>query len=118
MASAPSYPSYPSLLSFILFFGSSLTFLIHCLFRSYGNCGADIYFCDYLRYQLEYKAPAAPQLAQKIVQLLTDSKIPSKLDKHRNWDHGVFIPLKVMYPSADIPVVEVLCAHSNLIVQL
>jgi len=58
-------------------------------------------------YKLQYKAPAAPQLAQKIVQMLRSNNIPASLDKTRNWDHGVFIPLKVMYPNADIPVVEV-----------
>jgi len=58
-------------------------------------------------YKLEYLAPAEPQLAMRIVELLASGGIGSELDKNRNWDHGVFIPLKVMYPDADIPVVEV-----------
>lgn len=28
------------------------------------------------------------------------------LDQHRNWDHGVFVPLKLLYPDADVPVLE------------
>jgi len=56
-------------------------------------------------YELQYRAPAQPKLAAQIVQLLTNKGIPAKLDKKRDWDHGVFIPLKVMYPNADIPVV-------------
>jgi aromatic ring-opening dioxygenase catalytic subunit (LigB family) len=58
-------------------------------------------------YQLEYKAPAQPQLAKRITDLLNNNGIGSQLDTTRNWDHGVFIPLKVMFPKADIPVVAV-----------
>jgi len=58
-------------------------------------------------YKLEYKAPAAPHLAERITQLIKNNDIRASIDKKRNWDHGVFIPLKVMYPNADIPVVEV-----------
>eukprot|EP00026_Physarum_polycephalum_P012575 Phypoly_transcript_12897.p1 GENE.Phypoly_transcript_12897~~Phypoly_transcript_12897.p1 ORF type:complete len:314 (+),score=50.31 Phypoly_transcript_12897:116-1057(+) len=58
-------------------------------------------------YKLEYKAPAQPQLAKRITELLNNKGLSSELDTTRNWDHGVFIPLKVMYPNADIPVVAV-----------
>jgi len=58
-------------------------------------------------YELQYRAPAHPKLAAQIAKMLTDSNIPAKLDKKRDWDHGVFIPLKVMFPNADIPVVAV-----------
>jgi len=56
-------------------------------------------------YKLEYRAPTNPQLAAQIVQMLTNQGIPANLDKSRDWDHGVFIPLKVMFPNADIPVI-------------
>jgi len=69
------------------------------LFYDYGGFPAHTY-------ELQYRAPAEPKLAARIVQLLTNNNIPAQLDKKRNWDHGVFIPLKVMYPNADIPVVE------------
>jgi len=58
-------------------------------------------------YKLKYNAPANPQLAQQIVQRLTGSGIDAALDKSRDWDHGVFVPLLVMFPEAEIPVVEV-----------
>lgn len=58
-------------------------------------------------YKLQYPAPAHPQLAQQIVQRLSNNKIDAVLDKSRDWDHGVFVPLMVMFPDADIPVVEV-----------
>jgi aromatic ring-opening dioxygenase catalytic subunit (LigB family) len=63
-------------------------------------------FPDYT-YKLEYRAPAEPNLAKRITEMLQSKGIGSELDKNRNWDHGVFIPLKVMYPEANIPVVEV-----------
>lgn len=59
-------------------------------------------------YKLEYRAPAQPQLAKRITEMLTSKGIGSELDLRRDWDHGLFIPLKVMYPDADIPVVEVI----------
>ncbi len=58
-------------------------------------------------YQLAYDAPGDPTLARRICTLLTDAGIPSRVDDEAGWDHGVFIPLKVMYPEADIPVVSV-----------
>lgn len=57
-------------------------------------------------YQLRYDAPGAPALAQQAAQLLRDAGFPAVLDPARGYDHGVFIPLKVAYPAADIPVVE------------
>lgn len=58
-------------------------------------------------YKLEYRAPGEPQLAKRITELLKNKGLQSELDMNRNWDHGVFIPLKVMYPEANIPVVEI-----------
>jgi aromatic ring-opening dioxygenase catalytic subunit (LigB family) len=63
-------------------------------------------FPDYT-YKIEYKAPAQPQLAKRIVELLNNKGIGGELDMTRGWDHGVFVPLKVMYPNADIPLVAV-----------
>ena len=57
-------------------------------------------------YQLRYDAPGSPALAQQIRDLLADAKFPVRLDPQRGWDHGVFIPLKLIYPDADIPVVQ------------
>jgi len=57
-------------------------------------------------YEIMYPAPGYPELAQKITSLLEQNNIPSGLEKERGFDHGVFIPLKLMYPAADIPVVQ------------
>ena len=55
-------------------------------------------------YELTYKAPGAPQLAQQAARLLTDAGIAATVDHQAPWDHGVFIPLKVAFPEEDIPV--------------
>lgn len=56
-------------------------------------------------YQLQYPAPGQPPLAQQATSLLQQAGLPAQVDPHYGWDHGVFIPLKVMYPDARIPVV-------------
>lgn len=58
-------------------------------------------------YQLKYPAPGSPRHAERIAQLLTKAGIASKYDTERGFDHGVFIPLKVAFPDADVPIVQV-----------
>ncbi len=57
-------------------------------------------------YDLRYDAPGEPALAEHAAQLLRDAGLKAYVDTERGWDHGVFIPLKVAFPDADIPVVE------------
>ena len=57
-------------------------------------------------YQITYPAPGNPELAEKIQKLLKESGIESRLDEHRGFDHGLFIPLKIMYPDALIPCIQ------------
>lgn len=57
-------------------------------------------------YELRYPAPGEPQLASRIVDLLKQHQIPAGEDPNRGLDHGAFIPLKLMFPNADIPVVQ------------
>jgi 4,5-DOPA dioxygenase extradiol len=64
-------------------------------------------------YQYQYPAPGNPLLATKIQSLLTEHGLKSELDDQRGYDHGVFIPLMIMYPEANIPVVCV-SLHSSL----
>jgi aromatic ring-opening dioxygenase catalytic subunit (LigB family) len=56
-------------------------------------------------YALTYPAPGDPELAARIAARLADAGIAHRLDDQHGWDHGVFIPLKVMAPDADIPLV-------------
>jgi aromatic ring-opening dioxygenase catalytic subunit (LigB family) len=57
-------------------------------------------------YRLEYPAPGNPELAHQIGALMTAAGLPFGEDDTRGYDHGVFIPLKVMLPEADIPIVQ------------
>lgn len=60
---------------------------------------------SYCNYQLSYPAFGVPALAEQIGQLLTETGLNNKQDTSRGFDHGVFIPLKLMFPDTDIPVV-------------
>jgi aromatic ring-opening dioxygenase catalytic subunit (LigB family) len=57
-------------------------------------------------YELTWPAPGSPELAERIVQLLAAARIEADRDETRGFDHGVFIPLKLSYPDANIPTVQ------------
>ena len=58
-------------------------------------------------YRLAYPAPGAPDVAQRIRELVAAAGRPSADAPERGLDHGVYIPLLCMYPAADIPVLQV-----------
>jgi 4,5-DOPA dioxygenase extradiol len=58
-------------------------------------------------YQVQYAAPGAPQLAEQVRKLLHSPATPVYDDPNRGLDHGAYVPLKEMYPDADIPVLQV-----------
>jgi len=62
-------------------------------------------------YELTHLAPGDPALAADIDALLTGAGIDHLLHPNRGWDHGVFIPLKVMDPEACIPIVAMSVRH-------
>ena len=57
-------------------------------------------------YALTWPAPGAPAVAARVRALLEAAGIPSRDDPDRGFDHGVFIPLKVAFPDATIPTVQ------------
>ena len=63
-------------------------------------------------YTITYPCPGEPALAGELYRLLKASGIEVKLDQERGLDHGVFVPLKIMYPAADIPCVQLSLLHS------
>ena len=58
-------------------------------------------------YALRYPAPGAPALAERARGLLADAGIAAAVVTQRGYDHGTFIPLKVAFPDADVPVLQV-----------
>ncbi|UTV31001.1 DODA-type extradiol aromatic ring-opening family dioxygenase [Photobacterium atrarenae] len=57
-------------------------------------------------YRLRYPAPGSPQLAGEIGARLSQAGLDCQPDPGQCFDHGVFVPLKLMFPEADIPVVQ------------
>jgi len=58
-------------------------------------------------YKIKYPAPGDPKLAEDAFSLLNEHGFNSVLDEKRGFDHGMFVPLKIMYPEANIPCVQV-----------
>jgi aromatic ring-opening dioxygenase catalytic subunit (LigB family) len=56
-------------------------------------------------YHLQYPAPGSPALARRVRDLLEVAGIASRDDPQRGFDHGTFVPMSLMYPEADVPVV-------------
>jgi aromatic ring-opening dioxygenase catalytic subunit (LigB family) len=57
-------------------------------------------------YEVQYPAPGAPDVAAQVTALLEQAGIPVAQDAQRGFDHGTFSPLAVMYPQANIPVLQ------------
>lgn len=57
-------------------------------------------------YELKYPAPGSPALAARIQALLGQAGITSGADATRGLDHGVFVPFKLIFPDADVPIVQ------------
>ena len=63
-------------------------------------------------YRLTWPAPGDPELAERVAGLLSQAGLPAGLNANRGFDHGVFVPLKVAFPEAKIPVVTLSLAAS------
>lgn len=57
-------------------------------------------------YQVKYPAPGAPLLAGRVRELLRGAKTDFTDEAARGLDHGAYVPLKCMYPNADVPVLQ------------
>lgn len=57
-------------------------------------------------YQLLYPCPGAPALAEELVERLRGADVPAQIEPARGLDHGVWVPLHILYRKASIPVVE------------
>ncbi|MDF1798674.1 MAG: class III extradiol ring-cleavage dioxygenase [Planctomycetota bacterium] len=57
-------------------------------------------------YAVTYPCPGNPPLARAVAARLADAGLDARLDGARGFDHGLFVPLKLMYPEADIPCIQ------------
>ncbi|WP_291686897.1 class III extradiol ring-cleavage dioxygenase [Bradyrhizobium sp.] len=57
-------------------------------------------------YELRYPAPGTPAVAARASDLLRADGIACRVDRSRGLDHGAWVPLLLMYPQADIPVLQ------------
>ena len=62
-------------------------------------------------YELTYPAPGDPALADRIAAMLAKGGVAAGVDAQRGYDHGVFIPLKLMFPKAEVPVIQLSLRH-------
>lgn len=58
-------------------------------------------------FDIQYPAPGDTALSARVADLLQTAGLPAQLDPQRGLDHGVWVPLRLLYPDADIPVVPV-----------
>lgn len=57
-------------------------------------------------YQVTYDAPLAPELALEVARRTASPGHPIQHDENRGLDHGAYVPLKEMFPDADVPVLQ------------
>jgi aromatic ring-opening dioxygenase catalytic subunit (LigB family) len=57
-------------------------------------------------YQIQWPAPGDPGLAERVRSLLADAGMQAGRDAQRGFDHGTFVPLKLTYPTANLPTVQ------------
>lgn len=58
-------------------------------------------------FAVQYPAPGMPELTHRVLELLAEADLPARMNTQRPFDHGVWVPLSLMYPHADIPIVQV-----------
>jgi len=72
----------------------------------------DYYVFPEEAYGVKYPCKGNPELAAKIAEIFKERGIMYSLDDKRPYDHGSFVPLKMLYPEADIPVIQISLQHN------
>ncbi|KAN0032214.1 hypothetical protein ACTFIV_006092 [Dictyostelium citrinum] len=57
-------------------------------------------------YRMKYPAKTSPELIERVSELFAKAKIPLAKDNKRGYDHGAWMPMKLVYPDADVPIVQ------------
>lgn len=58
-------------------------------------------------YKMTYSVSGSPELALDILKLFSELNFETKINPKRGLDHGAWVPLKLMFPNADIPVIQI-----------
>lgn len=66
----------------------------------------DYYGFPEASYSIRYPCPGDPGLANQVYTVLNDAYFPARVDPQRGFDHGLFVPLKIMFPEANIPCIQ------------
>lgn len=66
----------------------------------------DFYGFPEALYRIEYPAPGAPELAQRVQELFAEQGLEIEANPERGLDHGAWVPLHEMFPEAEIPVTQ------------
>jgi len=72
----------------------------------------DYYGFPEASYRLTYPAHGSIAVAARVRELLRQAGIPSEAEPQRGLDHGVFVPFKLIYPDADVPIVQLSLKHN------
>ena len=62
-------------------------------------------------YEITWPAPGQPELAARVRELLGAARFDTAENSERGFDHGTFVPLKLAYPQADVPTVQLSLKH-------
>ena len=57
-------------------------------------------------YNIKYPAHGDPDLARRVAGLLSDNGVACDIDLKRGLDHGAWVPMRLMFPEADMPVIQ------------
>lgn len=58
-------------------------------------------------YEIEYRAPGDPELAREAASLVSAAGLQVEDDPEHGWDHGLWVPLSLLFPAADVPVAQI-----------
>jgi 4,5-DOPA dioxygenase extradiol len=62
-------------------------------------------------YRIRYPARGEPDVAGRVAGLLKDAGLPCDVDDSRGLDHGAWVPMRLMFPQADVPVLQLSIQH-------
>lgn len=63
-------------------------------------------------YRIEWPAPGSPELAGRVRELLQGAGVATAEDATRGYDHGTFVPMKLAFPDAELPTVQLSLLHN------